>query len=144
MNRQFLKGFRYYFVLASRIFELTAICLFIHWAYAGWTRQPWYFTSLNLFAAATNGLSFFMAMRRNAAQYVYRVAKECPNCDSNTFFIEEVLQFRTSKRAQCVFIHCAMCDLTSVYSCKCTPERCDFRIACLAMPTIHVPFVPPR
>jgi hypothetical protein len=134
---------RYYFLLGSRIFEIAAVVLFLYWAYTAWWIQPWYYTTLNLFAAATNGLSFYMAMRRNAAQFIYRSNLRCPICGSNSFFVIDVQRFKRSKRSQCAFAQCTSCDSTSVYSCKCTPERCEHRVECLAIPTHHIPFFYP-
>jgi len=136
---------RYYFILICRATEVAAVLLFSYWAYISiLTGEGWYFTLVYLVAVGTNIWSFYMASRRNVVQFVYRRIRECPNCDSREYFIEQTLDFRTSPRVQCAIVHCAHCNLSTVFSCKCTPERCEFRVDCLALPTIRVPFLYPR
>lgn len=136
---------RYYFVLACRVLEILSILLFSYWVYYSIKMgEGWCFTLIYCIAVGTNAWSFYMAMRRNVVQFVYRRICECPNCDSREYFIQDTLDFRTSPRIQCAIVHCAHCNLTAVFSCKCTPNRCEFRVDCLAVPTVHVPFMYPR
>ena len=136
---------RYYFVLFSRVMEISAAILFSYWVYASiMMGEAWYFTLIYGIAVGTNIWSFYMGMRRNVVQFVYRRIRECPNCDSREYFIVDTLDFRTSSRIQCAIVHCAQCNLSTVFSCKCTPDRCEFRVDCLAIPTVRVPFLYPR
>lgn len=90
--------------------------------------------------AFLNQYTAFMRSRRDACQYVFRQALCCEFCADSAPRSFQTLEFRTSKRTQCVFVKCSKCHYTAVYSCKCTSNRCEFRIECLSMPTHKVPF----
>jgi hypothetical protein len=136
---------RYYFILFSRATEVGATLLFTFWVYDSILKgDPWYLIVVYSLAAAANSWSFYMGMRRNVVQFVFRRVHNCPGCNSFEYFIEYTLSFRTSSRVQCAIVHCCKCNDTSVFTCKCTPARCDLRVDCLTMAQIRVPYLYPR
>lgn len=136
---------RFYFIISCRVLEVASAALFAYWMVVSVQQgEAWYFTLIYLIAIITNMGSLYISLRRNVIQFVFRRVRLCPNCNSYEYFIQDTLSFRTSSRVQCALVFCAHCNLSTVFTCKCTPARCEFRVDCLTLPQVHVPFLYPR